>query len=334
MEGGHGQSIGPAFLTADDEEDGPHMRVVLGIDGGGTKTRCLVADRAGTLLGEGLAGPSNYQVVGPDAAAAAVVGAAEQALARAGLALADVDAAVAGLAGVGRPEDQAAMRRALAAGFATAALAVVPDARIALEGALGGAPGAIVISGTGSIAYGLDAQGQTVRAGGWGWILGDEGSGYDIGRRAVAAALAAGDGTGSPTVLQERVCSAWGLERIDLAIRRVYADLPAAKADMAALVPLVMAAAAGGDEVAAAILRQAGEQLGALAAAVLRRLGLPDGAAQLVAGTGGVFTGCAAVREAMAARLAALAPTASLIDPISSPAEGAVRLAATMANGR
>jgi N-acetylglucosamine kinase-like BadF-type ATPase len=306
------------------------MQVVLGIDGGGTKTRCLAADLTGHVLGEGLAGPSNYQVVGLEAAAANLFAAADGALGQAGQTRSAVAAAVAGLAGVGRPEDQAAMRGALA-GFAPAALEVVPDARIALAGALGGQPGVVVISGTGSIAYGLDAGGRTVRAGGWGWILGDEGSGYYIGRSAVSAALAALDGTGEQTVLSERIQRAWNLERLDLAVRRVYADLPAAKADMAALVPLVLEVAGQGDAVAAGILRKAGADLAGVAAAVLRRLALPDACERLVAVTGGVLTGSAAVREAMRAHLTALVPGARLMESLQSPAEGAVRMALALA---
>ncbi|MDB4893831.1 MAG: hypothetical protein JWN15_93, partial [Firmicutes bacterium] len=166
------------------------MRIVLGIDGGGTKTRCLAADGAGCILGEGLAGPSNYQVLGMDGAVAAVMAAVAEALGVAGADLADVEAVCAGLAGVGRPEDHAVMTAALPFA-APVKLRVVPDAHIALAGALGGQPGAVVISGTGSIAYGIDAGGRTARAGGWGWLLGDEGSGSDIGKRAIMAALAA-----------------------------------------------------------------------------------------------------------------------------------------------
>ncbi|HWI62337.1 MAG TPA: BadF/BadG/BcrA/BcrD ATPase family protein [Symbiobacteriaceae bacterium] len=304
-------------------------RIVLGIDGGGTKTRCLAADGAGRILGEGLSGPSNYQVVGLEAAAGAVRAAAEAALAATGVALDEVAAVCAGLAGVGRPEDQAAMREALAC-FGQARLEVVPDARVALAGALAGQPGVVVISGTGSIAFGLDGHGQTHRAGGWGWILGDEGSGYQIGRQALVAALAAQDGTGSETSLTWRICEAWGLERLDQAIRRVYSDLPKAKADMAALAPTVLAAADAGDAVARAILVQAGSDLGNLAAAVLRKLQLPAGVPELVTIIGGVGNGSAVVREALRERLARLAPGARSIDCLEGPAEGAVRMACAL----
>lgn len=300
-------------------------RVVLGIDGGGTKTRCLVADLDGQVLGEGAAGPSNYQAVGLETAATNVRVAALLALAAANLTFDDVAAVCAGLAGAGRPEDKATLREAFDF-FPPDTLQVVEDARIALAGALGGHPGAVVISGTGSIAFGVDADGNTVRAGGWGWVLGDEGSGFDIGRRALAAALAAADGTGPATSLGDRIATAWQLERLDQAIRRVYADVIQAKADLAALVPLVIAAAADGDPVAAALLEQAGRDLGVLAVAALRKLALPASAG-LVAVTGGVLSGCATVREAMAASLEDRLPGTRLIDAVESPAEGAVRMA-------
>lgn len=301
--------------------------IVLGIDGGGTKTRCLVADQeGGAPLGEGLAGPSNAQVVGTQQAAANVREAAERALSAAGLARADLAAVCAGFAGVGRPEDQAAMEAALAF-FHPARLQVVTDARIALAGALAGRPGVVVISGTGSIAYGIDHRGASFRAGGWGWILGDEGSGYDIGRRAVSAALAGLDGTGPATILQERICSAWGLERLDQVVGRVYGDLIAAKGQMAALVPLVLAAAADGDPVAVGLLREAGRSLGLLAAAVVRRMALPLSTPPLVAMAGGVLSGVGEVQEAMRAALAEHASAARLVESAGSPADGAILLA-------
>lgn len=299
---------------------------VAGIDGGGTKTRCLIADETGRVLGEGMAGPSNYQVVGLAGAAASLSDAVTQALAAAGVEPGALAGVCAGLAGVGRPEDKAAMTGALAF-LAPARVLVVEDARIALAGALAGGPGAVVIAGTGSIAYGIDGAGQTVRAGGWGWVLGDEGSGFDIGRRALAAALAAQDGTGPATRLGQLICAAWELERLDQLVRRVYADVAAARPAIAGLVPVVVAAAESGDAVAAAILEQAGRELGGLAAAVLRRLDLPPGVPPVAAVTGGVLAGVSAVRDAMGGALTGLIPGAVLTDPLESPAEGALRLA-------
>lgn len=301
--------------------------ILLGIDGGGTKTRCLAADQSGRILAEGIAGPSNYLTVGRDAAAANVMAATEQALRASGATMADVVAVVAGLAAVGRPEDEAIMRAALTFP-AGVRLQLVADARVALAGALAGQPGAVVIAGTGSIAYGVDAAGQTVRAGGWGWILGDEGSGYDIGRRAISGALAAHDGTGPESSLGARICEAWALEQIVQVVPLIHSDLAATKTRVASLVPVVMAAADEGDQVATAILAGAGRDLGLLAAGVLRRLALPE---PLVAMAGGVLSSSPIVRDGLRARLAELLPNAAVIPSRGRSAEGAVWMAQQLA---
>ncbi|HYF90910.1 MAG TPA: BadF/BadG/BcrA/BcrD ATPase family protein [Symbiobacteriaceae bacterium] len=304
-------------------------RAVIGIDGGGTRTRCLVADVEGRVLGEGLAGPTNYLVTGRQEALANLEEAVRAALAAAGAPLSSVVAACAGLAGVARPEDKPWRDCALAF-LAPAKTLVVEDARIALEGALGGVPGVVVISGTGSIAMGLSPSGDLIRAGGWGWLLGDEGSGYAIGRQALNAALAALDGIGSPTTLGARIIGAWQLERMNQTINRVYQNLPQARVEIAGLVPVVMAAAAEGDAVASAILVRAGRDLGHIAAAVLGRLELPAGTPRRVAVTGGVITGSAAVRGAMVTALSERVPEATVSDCLRSPAEGAVAMAALL----
>ncbi|HEY8346737.1 MAG TPA: BadF/BadG/BcrA/BcrD ATPase family protein [Symbiobacteriaceae bacterium] len=297
--------------------------LVLGVDAGGTCTRCLVAVADGRVLGKGEAGPANCLAVGTATAAANVMAAAERALAAAGCSMVDVAAVCVGMAGAGRPEEQAAVKAALS--FPPSArVEVVLDARIALAGALGGSPGAIVIAGTGSIAYGVDARGKICRAGGWGWLLGDEGSAYAIGRAALRAALADRDGTGPRTVLRERVCAAWGIRDPEEAIPRVYADVPGARGKLAALAPLVTAAAEEGDRVAGAILQEAGRDLARLAAAVLRRLKL---ARAPVAPVGGVLTACRPLREAFAVALTDAFPGAQVTEPQGSPVEGALRLA-------
>ncbi|HLO02796.1 MAG TPA: BadF/BadG/BcrA/BcrD ATPase family protein [Symbiobacteriaceae bacterium] len=312
-------------------------QILLGIDGGGTNTRCLVADMNGKILGEGRSGPSNYQSVGQERASAHLQAAVEGALAAVGLTLADLvaaepggstrlAAACAGLAGVGRPEDQAVAREMLAF-LGQAPLLAVSDARIAAAGALEGSPGVNLIAGTGSIAFGIRPDGEVVRAGGWGWILGDEGSGFSIGRAAIQAALGAQDGSVPPTTLTAAICGAWELERIDQLIRKVYADPAASRIEIAGLAPLVVAAAEAGDEPAQAILSKAGTELGGLAVTALRRLDLPEGAPQIVALTGSVATRVQLVRTALQEHLACHAPGAQLIDPRRGPGEGAILMA-------
>lgn len=302
-------------------------RIVLGIDGGGTRTRCLAADLSGRVLGEGRGGPANALVVGRDRAVQSIAEAARQALAAAGRTPEEVGAVCAGLAGAGQPRIQEELSGAIAAALglpASARVQVVNDGRVALAGALQGGPGVILIAGTGSIAYGLDDAGQLARAGGWGWMLGDEGSGFAIGRQALAAALCALDGAGPATVLGDRICAAWDLARLTDAIPRIYADPSAARTEIAALVPHVAQAAAEGDAVAEEILRQAGRDLAHLAAALIRRMTLRE---PRVATTGGVLEGVATVREALAQRLAELMPAARVVESAGSPASGAVLMA-------
>lgn len=317
-------------------------QILLGIDGGGTNTRCLVADLDGNVLGEGRSGPSNYQSVGQERATAHLKAAVEGALAAVGLTLADLHPAgkpsrlaaiCAGLAGVGRPEDQPVAKEMLSF-LGKVPLLAVSDARIAAAGALEGSPGVNLIAGTGSIAFGIRPDGEVVRAGGWGWILGDEGSGFSIGRAAIQAALGAQDGSVPPTALTAAICTAWELERIDQVIRKVYADPAASRIEIAGLAPLVVAAAEAGDQPAQAILTKAGTELGGLAVTALRRLELPEGAPQVVALTGSVATRVQFVRSALQAYLAEHAPGAQLIDPRRGPGEGAILMAQALVSGR
>lgn len=307
--------------------------IVIGIDGGGTRTRCVVADLSGRLLGMGKAGPSNYHSVGLETAAANLEQAVREALAKADRSVADVTAVYAGLAGAGRPEDRAQLTP-LFDFVQPARVEVTNDGVVALEGALDGAPGVILVAGTGSIALGKAADGSIHRVGGWGWVLGDEGSGFDIGRGALVAALAALDQRGPKTSLGERIVAEWQLERLDQVVGKVYADPGKVRMEIAALAPLVATAAAQGDAVAKALLVRAGVALGDLGAALLQRMALPAEIEPLVATTGGVATSNQTVRAALEERLIERIPGARLVAGRYSPAEGAVRLAIRLAQNR
>lgn len=312
-------------------------QVVLGVDGGGTNTRCLIGDLSNRIHGEGHAGPSNYQAVGRETAAANLAAAIRQALSSAGRSEADVAAVCAGLAGAGRPENRAVALEMLTF-LAPARIQVVTDAQIALAGALAGEPGVIIIAGTGSIAFGANATGETARAGGWGWILGDEGGGYDIGRRALVASLAAVDGSAPETDLGAHICTAWGLDRLEQVIIRVHSNVPASRGEIAALAPMVMKVAGAGDPVASAILREAGRALGLLAVTVLRRLGMsggePSGPAPLLSTAGGILTTSPSVLESLQQFVAGQVPASRFVPCRESPAQGAVRMALLLARRR
>src|SRR5215472_9631353 len=236
----------------------------LGVDGGGTRTTVWVSDAAGRVLGRGVAGPSNAVKVGLASAKREILRAARQALAKAGGGA--LEAVCLGLAGADRPQISrplaACLRKHLPARFHL----VTIDAAIALEAAIGtGAEESaiVVIAGTGSIACARDARGGLLRCGGWGALFGDEGSGYDLARKAVRAGLRALDGRGPGTRLGAAIARALGL--------RTVTELPGRNStpeEIAALAPIVIKGARRGDAVARQLVDNAGRDLAELALAL------------------------------------------------------------------
>jgi glucosamine kinase len=300
----------------------------LGIDGGGTKTTCAVGDDA-HLLATATAGPSNIVRVGEAQARESLQQSVRQACAAAGITPAQVSHTCVGGAGAARPELAEAVRRSLAEILPTP-IDVVGDMQVALEAAFDTGPGVIVNSGTGSFAYGRDQQGTTVRAGGWGFAIGDEGSAHWIGRAAVSAVLRASDprdGTSENDSPQESSLAAgllktWGVTSlIDLA--RAANSIP--PPDFAALFPPV---AASQDELATQVLTSAGKELADVAAVVVRHLFAKGHAPSVpVAMTGGVFRHAALVRQVFYNELRTLDPRVEVSPQVVEPVEGALRMA-------
>src|SRR5579872_3801360 len=181
---------------------------VLGIDAGGTKTVCLLADDDGRVLAEARGGGANLHAAGELSVEKVLHALMEEAIGEREIAPAAI---CLGIAGVDR-EDEARVVRAIMRriGYKSRTL-VVNDALIALVAGVGEAPGIVVIAGTGSIAYGRNAAGEAARAGGWGHMIGDEGSGYWIGREALAAVMRAGDGRGPETALTAEILAHFGV---------------------------------------------------------------------------------------------------------------------------
>ena len=293
---------------------------VLGVDGGGTHTRCAVVSMAGGVLGRGEAGPSNYLRVGLEAATGSVFEAVHRATAEAGVELPAVTAAIC-LAGVGRPANHAAMLGRLE-GVARSVL-LDTDAAAALAGAHALRPGIVVIAGTGAIAYGKDASGRVVRCDGWGPLLGDEGGGYWIGAEVLRAVARAADGRDSPTALTEAVLAHLGLEGpAGLVDRFRWGQYGGA--EVAELAGVCGGVAAGGDAAAGDILRRAGERLAETCLAAAQQLG--DALPPSVAVTGGVL-GAPLVFGAFAAAVVAGLPGAPVRGCRLPPVLGAALLA-------
>ncbi len=252
----------------------------LGVDAGGSKTHAVVVDAEGQERGHGLSPGANYVAIGLERALQNIRAAVEQAIQAAHCHL-PLHGAWFGLAGVDRPTDYNILFPYLQLFAET--VRVTNDAELLLS-PLPDAMGIVLIAGTGSIALGRDHQGTLARAGGWGHIIGDEGSGYDIGRQAAQAAVRASDGRGPRTLLLDLIMRQWNLERSDDIIDRVYTRND--KADIARLSSCVFQAAHKGDEVARTIVQNAASELALTVKAVSEKLDFPDGHVPLALGGG------------------------------------------------
>jgi N-acetylglucosamine kinase-like BadF-type ATPase len=304
------------------------MPWVLGLDGGGSKTVALIANEKGRVLGRGESGPATQHTAGLARAAEAIRTATYQALDDAGLLVQAIQAACFALAGADQQIDRQVMASVIAGLGLKCPIQLEHDATAALAGATGGRPGVIIIADTGAIAYGEDGTGQRARADGYGPILGDAGSGYDVGRRALIAALRHEDGRGPATVLTERIRQRFMLGSMTDLINLVHGNpAPLQRQDIAALAPLVTGCALEGDRVARDLIKQAGQELGITASAVLQRLTWPAGQTIPVAGTGSMFDAGPLLIDPMEQVIRANVPQAELVKSKHTPAYGAVLLA-------
>ena len=305
------------------------MAYFLGIDGGGTRTTAWLADETGKVLARLEGGPSNPLKVGFIPAEREILRLTRAVLRRAEIRQAAprrsrtpiLEAVCAGIAGV----DRRAVHRPLFTWMRRHIPArhhlLTSDAALALAAAVGDSPGIIVIAGTGSIAFARDNQGRLLRAGGWGIPFDDPGSGYDLGRRAVAAALQAFDGRGPHTRLTDRICRALDLPDIAAVVPRNLEQH-----QIAALFPQVKEAAERGDLVARHLCDHAARDLASLAAALLKRAGWMRRSIPVVC-TGGVFQSSALIRRTFARQLRRVAPLARAELLERAPVEGALWLA-------
>jgi N-acetylglucosamine kinase-like BadF-type ATPase len=302
---------------------------VLGIDVGGTKTICLLANEDGKVLAESHEAGANLQRVGELALEKVLHGVMETALAGQGV---TPSAICLGIAGVDRAEDQAVVRGIMDRIGYKATILIVNDALIALQAGIGDAPGIVIVSGTGSIAYGRNVRGEAARAGGWGYVLGDEGSGYWIGRHALRAAVRHADGRGRETSLTPRLLRHFGLTGARELIHKVYHE-ELAPSDIGGLARYVQMARDDGDLVAAGILDHAAEELVTAAAAVMRRLEMEHESFSFVL-AGGMFHALPWLCSQLTFLLPALAAQSRTTRLETDPALGAVQLALAAARGQ
>ena len=290
-------------------------RIVCAVDGGGTKTLAIVTDAHGQELARATAGPSNYLPGETERVIANITAAVTAATTSAETTL-PLDALWIGLAGIDRP----GAREALAGPLDRLAtdLRLTNDAQL-LFGAVPDETGIVLIAGTGSIAFGKDRHGQIARAGGWGYLIGDEGSGYDLGRLVLQAAAHAADGRGHETMLLPLVLRQWELDQPLQIIDALYRD-PDTKARIAACAPLVFEAAAAEDPIAEEILHDCAAELAAAVAALAEELDFPPHTGIALVASGSLLVQQPVYREAILNELASYEVPIGPLEIVAEPA--------------
>jgi glucosamine kinase len=306
----------------------------LAVDGGGSKTTCVAGDES-SILATVTVGASNITRVGEAGAREVLQQAIREACQAAGINPQQVRRACIGAAGAGRSEIADTVRK-IVREVVSGEIEVAGDMEIALTAAFGAGPGVIVIAGTGSIAFGRDAQGRTARAGGWGFAISDEGSAHWVGRMAVSAVLRAADQAGDERAENDRE---WPTARLFRELKTAWsvnsleqlACTANANGDFAGLFPAVLAAAEAGDAVARQVIAQASRELAQLAAIVLQQLfsGQHSSAISVVpmAMAGGVFRHAAMIRELFYNEVHAANPDVVLSPEVVEPVHGALQMA-------
>ncbi|MBX9927584.1 MAG: hypothetical protein K2X99_01615 [Gemmatimonadaceae bacterium] len=298
--------------------------LLIGVDGGGSKTRVVVTDEHGTELSSATGGPSAVRPGQAVESADVIATLARQALLAGDHEGSPVKAICVGVAGVGREPEREALRRALVNEAIAEEVIVEPDALVALEDAFGDGAGVLLVCGTGSVAFGRSPAGQFERCGGWGPVCGDEGSGQWIGRRALSVITASHDGREPMTSLEGAVLTSLQLEHAEELIAWA-AD--ATNAQFAQLATPVMAVAATGDLRANSLLAMAAEELVLHVRTLARALFMDERAAVPLALTGGLMARGTLLRQLVERRLKSAVPGGTIRPDEVKPARGAVRLA-------
>jgi N-acetylglucosamine kinase-like BadF-type ATPase len=299
------------------------VTIVLGVDGGGTKTHAAVADERGELLGFGMSGPSNWEDGGFAAASAALEVAIREALSAAGLEAGQVEASVFGLAGIDFPSDAEGMRGLADATGLGGPNQIVNDSFVALRAGTNHPWGVVVISGTGSVVTGRNPAGETFRTLGVGPIFGDDASASEVSQAALGAVAADLLGRGPHTALTERLCALTGSEDAMALIEGVARG----RIPDSTFAPAVVDVAEHGDLAGRRILEQAGASLGDLAGHVARHLSMDGSEFELVLAGGMFRSGSRILRAALEATVKRSARFAFTVTLEAPPVVGAVLLA-------
>lgn len=292
---------------------------VLGMDGGGTKTKVCAATLQGQIFDELTGGSMNINSQGQQGVRQNMAEIFSR-LADRGATWQQLRSLCMGAAGISNPLTRETLEQSVQEAGIGVRTVIIGDHQAALYGAHGKGQGMILIAGTGSICYGLDGKGAEARSGGWGHLIDDEGSGYALGRDVLAAVVQAEDGRIPPTCMRQSVMQQLGISSIPELIRFVYSPATGKK-EIAALAPIVMEGVAAGEEAADRILDKAARCLADLASAVIRKLHMEEGS---LAFCGSVITRNEVLIQKLKDILASLYPGLRCIRPENDAAVGAV----------
>lgn len=309
-------------------------RLLLGVDGGGSKTAAAVAslDSSGQMiiLGRGLAGPSNLRLAGREQSIASLNQAVDEALGEANAAGQAVDYAVLALAGSTSPDVRREVTNWAKMRKLSSRMGVIHDVDPVLVGGTENGWGIALVVGTGTVAIGVDTAGNSVTKGGWGHWFGDKGSGFDIACKALAAVAEAADDIGPETILSDLVMDKLGTANPRSILKEVSADGDTRR-QVAALAPLILNAAGQHDKVALDIVNGAVEETVKLVAAVAKTLAFTT--PYPLALGGGVACRSKLFRDELVARLNRLQPPPGKVTVVDEPVLGCLEIARAKLRG-
>ncbi len=306
------------------------MKYIIGMDGGGTKTHCVATNPDGLKLYECSGEASNFLVKGTQVVSETIFSLIYECKDSLKAEYSDIAAVVIGTTGAGRRSDAEKLkhdfiRYAESAGVKFNLFEVESDARIALEGAFSGKPGSILIAGTGSIMFGKDGSGKIHRVGGFGRYLGDEGSGFVIGRKGLVTVSKELDGRGKPTLITKLVNEKFKINSTESLINKIYRD----KLDIASAAPLVLAAAEDNDEAALKIIDEESEELILHIKAMIKKIHQPVFNLSFI---GGIISSENIYSKTLKLKIKEQLPGVNLKLPDFPPEMGAVLMAKELLN--
>jgi N-acetylglucosamine kinase-like BadF-type ATPase len=306
------------------------MKYLIGIDGGGTKTDSAITDLSGNIIHQTTGKASNFLVVGIEEAVENIFALVEENLFKLEGDFADVKQIVIGVAGAGRKEDAQLLEKSFKdyadqQGIHFKGVKVVSDAHIALEGAFPDSAGCILIAGTGSILFGKDEKGAIHRVGGFGRLIGDEGSGYSIGRKALNAVSKESDGRGEETLISELLNAKMNSSSSTSIINKVYKE----KLDVASVAKIVIEAAEEGDPIAEDILDEEADELVLHIKSLMNKIQTDN---LNVAFSGSLIDNKNFYSDLLKQKIKSTLPNVKVVKPASTPVSGAILFAKRLAS--